>query len=82
MAAALPVVATNVGGTPEVIVDGETGLLVDARSAARIADALVSLTNEEDRRRLGARGRSRVLSRFTIPRMVDDYAREYERFLP
>ncbi len=80
MAAALPVVATKVGGTPEVVLDGETGVLVPARSAEALADAILGLARDPAARaRLGQAGRARVSTAFTIERMVDDYAREYAR---
>ncbi|HSH03965.1 MAG TPA: glycosyltransferase [Anaerolineae bacterium] len=61
MAAGLPVVATAVGGTPELVVDGETGMLVPAREAAPLAAALLALTRDGERRRAwGAAGRRRA----------------------
>ena len=55
MAARVPVVATAVGGIPEIVADGRTGLLVDAPpDAGRFADAVLSLAADPDlRRRLG-----------------------------
>jgi glycosyltransferase involved in cell wall biosynthesis len=78
MAAALPVVATQVGGTPEVVLHGTTGVLVEARSPQAIATALEALAGDPARRRsYGLAGRARVEEAFTIDRMVADYAREY-----
>lgn len=80
MAAALPVVATRVGGTPEVVVHEETGLLVEPRSAGALAGAIEALAVDRQRgRALGEAGRARVEKLFTIDRMVADYAREYRR---
>jgi len=80
MAAGLPVVATSVGGTPEVVVHDVTGLLVAARSPDAMANAMVELAESPERRRAFATaGRSRVEASFTIDRMVADYAREYHR---
>jgi glycosyltransferase involved in cell wall biosynthesis len=80
MAAGLPVVATRVGGTPEVVEAGGTGLLVPARSAAALAEAIVQLGHDPERRRaMGHAGRARVEHAFSIDRMVEDYAREYVR---
>ena len=77
MAAALPGVATPVGGNPEVVIDQETGLLPAAR-AQSIADALYALANDPRRRsRMGDAGRWRVIRHFSIARMVDDYATAY-----
>lgn len=75
-AAGVPVVATAVGGTPEVVDDGRSGFLVapgDAVAlAARIRDALAS---EEGRRALGEHGRERVLRDFTFPAQAREYRR-------
>lgn len=80
MAARLPVVATRVGGTPEVVVDGATGVLVPPRSVSAMASALLALAASPERRHaLGDAGRARVEAAFTIERMVSDYAREYTR---
>ena len=67
MAAALPVVASSVGGVPEAVEDGETGLLVPPRDPVRLAAALERLLVDPAlRRRLGANGRARVLERFGL----------------
>ena len=77
MAAALPVVATSVGGNPEVVVDGETGLLA-ATHAADLALAINRLIEQAPRRReMGEAGRSRVQTHFLLARMVEDYAAAY-----
>ena len=80
MAAALPVVATQVGGTPEVVVDGETGILVPNDPEA-IAGALSALLHDSERRRMfGRAGRTRVERLFSIDRMIQQYASVYEAF--
>ena len=80
MAAALPVVATRVGGNPEVVMNGETGLLVPARSASRLALAMSTLIGDPQRRRaMGEAARWRVKRHFTMERMVNRYLRGYER---
>lgn len=77
MASSLPVVATPVGGNPEVVIDQETGLLVPGNARA-IADAISLLCLDTRRRRLmGDAGRWRVIRHFSIARMVDDYASAY-----
>ena len=77
MASALPVVATPVGGNPEVVVDQETGLLVPARARA-LADAIAGLAGDPRRRRvMGDAGRWRVKKHFSIARMVNQYAHAY-----
>jgi glycosyltransferase involved in cell wall biosynthesis len=65
MATGLPVVATAVGGTPEVVVDGETGLLVPARDPAALADALARLlANPGQAAAFGSAGRARAEAHF------------------
>jgi glycosyltransferase involved in cell wall biosynthesis len=71
MAEATPVVATAVGGTPELVADGETGLLVPPRRPEALADALRDLLADRDRaRRLGEAGRQRVMERFSAERVA------------
>ncbi len=84
MAAGLPVVATDVGGVAEAVVDGETGILVPAADPQALAGALERLLADvELRRRLGAAGRARALRLFDTPRYraahLDLYRRELER---
>jgi glycosyltransferase involved in cell wall biosynthesis len=68
MAAGLPVVATAVGGIPELIVDGETGFLVPARDAGALADALGRLVADPAlRRRQGEAARARAEKEFDLP---------------
>jgi glycosyltransferase involved in cell wall biosynthesis len=80
MAAAIPVIATRVGGTPEVVVDDETGCLVPARDPAALANAIGALMGQPLRRySLGRAGRARVEQHFSITRMVEDYAAVYDQ---
>ncbi len=80
MAAELPVVATRVGGTPEVVADGISGLLVPARTPAALADAIRQLAVDRGRRRaMGTSGRLTLVQGFSIHRMVDQYAELYRR---
>ncbi len=67
MAAGRPVVATSVGGTPEVVRDGETGILVPPRNSGRLAEAVIKLL-EAPRlaRAMGQEGRKRVEALFTM----------------
>jgi len=65
MASGLPVVATNVGGIPELVVDGKTGLLVPPGDATSLADALSRLIDDPDLRyRLGVEGYHRISTYF------------------
>lgn len=66
MAAELPVVATAWAGIPDLVVDGETAILLDIPSPELLAEKLVLLADDRDlRRRLGAAGRRRYLRHFT-----------------
>lgn len=82
MAAALPVIATRVGGTPEVVDDEMTGLLVPARAPGPLAQTIHDLAHQPARRRsLGAEGRRRVESRFGLDHMIGQYVDVYESLL-
>lgn len=79
MAAGLPVVASAVGGVPELVVDGETGLLIPARDAAALAEALERMAAQPAvRAAMGsaARQRSRM---FSEDRMIAEDATLFER---
>jgi glycosyltransferase involved in cell wall biosynthesis len=72
MLSGLPVVATRVSAIPEIVLDGRTGLLADARDDEGIAAKLVELLQDRMRREaLGQAGRKRALDRFSIARMTD-----------
>lgn len=71
MAAGVPVVATRVGGTPEILDDGVTGLLVPPCDASALAGAIGRLLgNEALARRLGEAARARAVNRFSMHHMV------------
>lgn len=66
-----PVVATNVSGTPEVVLDGESGLLVEPRDVAALGDALVRVLSDRALAcRMGQRGREHVRAEFSLERQV------------
>jgi sugar transferase (PEP-CTERM/EpsH1 system associated) len=78
MASGLPVVATRVGGAEELVVDGETGLLVEPGLPRKMAEALqLLLTNESKRRTMGAAARGRVETEFALTTMIDRYEALY-----
>jgi glycosyltransferase involved in cell wall biosynthesis len=82
MAAGLPVVATRVGGTPEVVEDGVTGVLVTVGKPAALTDAMLSLGRDAARRRrMGAAGRERALAEFGLDGMLDRTAAVYREVL-
>ena len=82
MAAARPVVATRVGGVPDLVEDGVTGILVPPGDAGALTSAMHALLGDrERRRRLGAAGRQRVAAAFTTERLLEDMDRVYTRLL-
>jgi sugar transferase (PEP-CTERM/EpsH1 system associated) len=79
--AGLPVVATRVGGTAEIVVEGVTGLLVPPRDPSAFAAALAALARSPGRASLGAAGRARVEDRFSVERMTRAYEALYDELL-
>ncbi len=78
MAAGIPVVATRVGGTDEVVQDGVTGHLVTPSDPAALAAAITDLLAQPaEARSFGAAGRERFHAAFTAPRMAAETARLY-----
>jgi hypothetical protein len=81
MSAGVPVVASNTGGLPEIVVHRETGLLVE-NDAAAIAGAIRELRADPDlARRLGEAGRKRVQENFTVDHMVRRTMEVYRQVL-
>jgi glycosyltransferase involved in cell wall biosynthesis len=80
MACSRPIVATRAGGIPEIVEDGQNGVLVEPRDHAAMARAIVGLLKDEGtRQRMGAAGLARVTDRFTVERMVAGTAAVYAR---
>jgi glycosyltransferase involved in cell wall biosynthesis len=74
----VPVVATRVGGNPEIVIDGVNGLLVPARMPLALASAMRRLAGAPAARQtFGREGRRTVERDFRIDQMVDKYARVY-----
>jgi glycosyltransferase involved in cell wall biosynthesis len=72
MSVGLPIVATDVGGVSEAVVDGATGVLVPSRDPSALADAVVSLLAEPGRAEsLGRAARDRALTRFRLESMIE-----------
>lgn len=82
MAAGLPVVATSVDGTPEVVLDGETGLLVPAKDPGALGSAIIELLLDgEKRRAFGAAGRERISQTFSLQSYVDRHEALYSQLV-
>jgi glycosyltransferase involved in cell wall biosynthesis len=82
LAAGRPVVATRVGGVPDVVRDGEDGFLVDAGATDELAKKLEQLARDPElRANMGNRGRERVLPRYAVDRLVHDVDELYKSLL-
>jgi glycosyltransferase involved in cell wall biosynthesis len=79
MAMALPVVASAVGGIPEAVTAGRTGILVPPEDPTALAEAILALGRDRaNARRLGSAGRDRVLAEFSMAAMTSRYERLYD----
>ena len=82
MASGLPVVSTRVGGIPEVVEEGVTGLLVPPNDPPALAEAIIDLLDDRDRMRaMGVRGRERVREHFTWDKVAERVVGFYEEIL-
>ena len=80
MAAARPVIATLVGGVPEVVQDGKTGILVSPKNAEELADAIIYLLeNPNIAVNMGLRGQARVREHFALSRKLDEIMALYNK---
>jgi glycosyltransferase involved in cell wall biosynthesis len=79
MSAGLPVIGTSVGGIPELILDGVTGLIVPPKNPEALSRAIVTLIeNPEFRRQLGEEASVRAREFFDVKRSVQDYEKLYK----
>lgn len=82
MAAGLPVIATDAGGNPELVVDGETGYLVESRNADQIYDRISEIIRHPRRRRLMVdEGMQRIENEFSVTNFVDGHVNIIVRVL-
>jgi glycosyltransferase involved in cell wall biosynthesis len=82
LAAGRPVVATRVGGIPDVVEDGEDGYLAEPGETAQLAEQLARLARDPElRERMGEHGRARVIDRYAVERLLDDVDRLYRSLL-
>jgi glycosyltransferase involved in cell wall biosynthesis len=82
LAAGRPVVASRVGGVPDVVDEGETGFLVGVGDTRAMAERLETLARDPGlRASMGAEGRERMLSRYAVERLVDDVDALYRELL-
>jgi len=82
MAASKPVVATDTGGTRELVIDGQTGYIVPPGTSIPLAERVAQLcADPHRRRRMGQRGRQRLSQTFTAEAMAHNFARLYSNLL-
>jgi glycosyltransferase involved in cell wall biosynthesis len=76
----VPVVASRIGGLPEIVEHGETGFLVPPGDSVGLGDALTELvTNRQQAERMGRAGRERARRRFSMEQTVSRFERLYTR---
>lgn len=77
-----PVIATDIGGCPETIDDGETGILIPVKNPEKLAEALIFLLeNPEKAREMGKKGRKKIIEEFSLPVVLNRMKNEYERII-
>ncbi|HTK39061.1 MAG TPA: N-acetyl-alpha-D-glucosaminyl L-malate synthase BshA [Pyrinomonadaceae bacterium] len=82
LACELPVIATRIGGIPEVVTDDETGYLSDIGDTEKMSgDALKLLNDEELRRAFGERGRMLAVERYGTEKIIPQYIAFYDKIL-
>lgn len=80
MASGLPIIATRVGGNPELVQDGKTGCLVEKEDVEGLSSAMRDLALDDDKRQqLGAASLKRIQAEFSIDSMVDRYRQVYDK---
>lgn len=79
MAMGKPIIATNAGGPTEIVVNGETGILIPVNDHAKMAEAMIYfLSNKDEGKKMGEKGRQRLIEMFSIKKMVDEIESLYE----
>ncbi|MFQ6007398.1 MAG: glycosyltransferase family 4 protein [Candidatus Zixiibacteriota bacterium] len=82
MSAGLPIIASRVGGIPEVVIDGQTALLVEPRQPQQLAKATLQLLNSPSRREaFGLAGQERCRSEFDLKTMIDRIEKYLMKFI-
>jgi glycosyltransferase involved in cell wall biosynthesis len=82
MASGKTVIATRVGGNPELVLDGKTGFLVPSVEPDNLSDCIIRLLNDEKlRKKMGEEGRKRVKVKFSREMMVKNYEELYSKIL-
>jgi colanic acid/amylovoran biosynthesis glycosyltransferase len=81
-ASRLPVVATRVGGIPEIVDHGKSGILVEQKKSDELASSIIKLLLDENlRKKMGEHGRTRVEERFNVKKRVMDLLKIYRKIV-
>jgi len=79
MACGLAIVASRVGGIPELIQDGENGILIDPKKKEDLLQAIIKLLNDKEQRQImGQRARNKFIESFSLDRMINNYQAIYK----
>ena len=81
MNAGLPVVASNVGGIPEVVKDGENGLLFEPRNWMDLAEKITSLLNDDEMLERMGKNAKRSVHGMTWTKAAKEYTKIYEKYI-
>ena len=82
MLAGLPIIAAKAGALPELIIDGESGLLVDPLDAQAWAEAIIKLMNDATfAKQLGDNGKFRAKNMFSVEKFVANYEKFYKEII-
>ena len=82
MSRRVPIIASRVGAIPEIVVDGETGILVEPRNVDQLGGAMTRLLNDRALRKyMGLLGAARLEEHFSVEKMVDGTLAIYENIL-
>ena len=82
MALGIPVIATDGGGTPEIIIDGENGILIPPKSPQILAEKMTDLLNNSEKvEYLGKNAIRQIKENFSIDKMIDEFILLYKQVL-
>jgi glycosyltransferase involved in cell wall biosynthesis len=82
MACGLPVIGSKVGGIPDIIIDNETGLLVNERDILELSTKIKDLIDDKElRQKLATAGLNRVKQKFSWNHVINSYLTAYKRIL-
>jgi len=82
MSAAKPVVATDVGGVRELVVDGETGVIVLPKNSDALAKGIIDILSNSDKiKDMGRRARELAYPKYSVKRLIKDIENLYEELI-